>query len=30
MPDQAPGPIYEYEDPGMFAQFVLLLTSLFL
>lgn len=28
MPDQAPGPIYEYEDPSKFAQFLLLLTSL--
>jgi nuclear cap-binding protein subunit 1 len=26
MPDQAPGPNYEYEDPGMFAQFFWLMT----
>jgi nuclear cap-binding protein subunit 1 len=27
MPDQAPGPVYEYEDPGMVAQSFSLLTS---
>ena len=27
MPDQAPGPTYEYEDPSMFPYSFLLLTS---